>query len=80
MAGSGSAAGRRGRLLTKIEISCTAVQLCRYGCENTFKIVRANHVIDELDDEFAGMNMAEIMQDQLMNDKTMAMLLVRLRK
>ena len=25
MAGSGSAAGRRGRLLTKIEISCTAV-------------------------------------------------------
>ena len=34
--------------------------------ENTFKIVRANHVIDELDDEFAGMNMAEIMQDQLM--------------
>ena len=32
--------------------------------ENTFKIVKANHVMDELYEEFADMNMAEIMQDQ----------------
>ena len=37
--------------------------------ENTFKVVKANHVMDELDEGFAGMNMAEIMQDQLMNEK-----------
>ena len=35
--------------------------------ENTFKIVKANHVMDELYEEFAGMNMAEIMQDQRTN-------------
>ena len=38
--------------------------------ENTFKIVKANHVMDELYEEFAGMNMAEIMQDQMMSDNT----------
>ena len=38
--------------------------------ENTFKIVKANHVADELQEEFAGMNMADIMQDQLMKENT----------
>ncbi len=31
---------------------------------------KANHVMDELYEEFAGMNMAEIMQDQMMSDNT----------
>ena len=38
--------------------------------EDTFKIVWANHVADEFHEEFVGMNMAEIMQDQLMKKNT----------
>ena len=45
------------------------INLSAGTAKDTFK-VRAEHLIDELREEFAGMNMAEIMQDQLMKENT----------
>ena len=64
--------GARASLLPDNEYRCgpSMINLSAGTAKDTFKVIRAEHLIDELREEFAGMNMAEIMQDQLMKENT----------